>query len=56
MFSKYGGERGLFMVPWEVCTMPKEEGGFGLIDMLRLKVVFYAAKWTVICLEGSTPW
>lgn len=33
LWSKYGGEQGLPMVPWVVCTIPKEEGGLGLIDV-----------------------
>lgn len=34
LWSKYGGEQGLPMVPWVVCTIPKEEGGLGLIDVM----------------------
>lgn len=27
MWSKYGGQKGLMLVPWDVCLMPKDEGG-----------------------------
>ena len=33
LWSKYNGEKGLPIVPWDVCIMPKDEGGIGLIDV-----------------------
>ncbi len=34
------------MVPWEVCTMPKEEGCYGLVDVAAQGRIL-AAKWIV---------
>ena len=33
LWAKYGGDRGLPLVPWDVRIMPKDEGGLGLIDI-----------------------
>jgi hypothetical protein len=55
LWSEYGCERGLLMVPWEVCTMPKEEGGLSLIDVVTQGHIL-ATKWIVRCLEGFAPW
>jgi hypothetical protein len=55
LWAKYGGARGLPMVPWAVCIMPKDEGGLGLIDVATQGNIL-AAKWVVRCLEGSSPW
>jgi hypothetical protein len=43
------------MVPWDVCIMPKDEGGLGLIYMVTPWIII-AAMWVVRCLEGSSPW
>jgi hypothetical protein len=45
-------KRGLPLVPWDVCTMPKDEGGLDLIDVTTQGSIL-AAKWVVRCLEGS---
>jgi len=42
------------MVPWEVCTMPKEKGGLNLIDVVTLGFIL-VVKFIVRGLEGSTP-
>jgi len=42
------------MVPWKVCTLPKDEGGLGLINV-ETQGNILDAKWMVICLEGSSP-
>jgi hypothetical protein len=49
----YGGARGLLMVSWKVCIMPKDEGGIGLVDVATLGSMF-ATKWVVRCLDGSS--
>jgi hypothetical protein len=33
LWYKSGGAQGLPMVLWDVCIMPKDEEGFGLIDV-----------------------
>lgn len=55
LWAKFGGLKGLPMVPWDVCTIPKEEGGLGLIDVATQGSIL-AAKWVVKCLEGGAPW
>lgn len=42
------------MVPWDVCIMPKNEGGLGLMDVVTQGSIL-ATKWAVICLDGSSP-
>lgn len=46
---------GFLWFSWELCTMPKEEGGLGLLDVATQGRIL-AAKWIVRCLGGSTPW
>jgi hypothetical protein len=55
LWAKYGGAWGLPMVPWDVCIMPKDEGGLGLIDVATQGTIL-VAKWVVRCLEGTSPW
>jgi hypothetical protein len=43
------------MVPWDVCIMPKDEGGLGLIDVATQGYIL-EAKWVVRCLENTSPW
>lgn len=43
------------MLPWYVCTMPKEEGGLGFIDVTTHGSIL-VAKWVVMWLEASSPW
>lgn len=43
------------MGPWDVCIMPKDEGGPGLIDVATQGSIL-ATKWVVRCLERSSPW
>lgn len=43
------------MASWDVCMMPKDDGGLGLIDV-STHVSILASKWVVRCLEGSSPW
>ena len=40
------------MVSWDVCMMPKDDGGLGLIDV-STHVSILASKWVVRCLEGE---
>lgn len=54
LWTKYGGARGLSMVLWDVCIMPKDEGVLGLIDKAT-QMSILVAKWVVHCLEGSSP-
>ena len=42
-------------VPWDVCTMPKDECGLGLNDIATRGSIL-ATKWVVRDLEGSSPW
>lgn len=55
MWAKYDWEKGLPMVPRDVCIMPKEEGGLGLIDVATQGCVL-AAKWVIKCVEGASSW
>jgi hypothetical protein len=49
-------QRGGFpLVPWHVCTMPKDEGGLGLINVATQGFIL-VAKWALRCLEGDAPW
>ena len=43
------------MVPWDVCIMPKDEEGLGLID-IQTHGFILEAKWVAICVEGCAPW
>ena len=54
MLLSIGGARGIPMVPWDVCTMPKNEGGLGLID-IEFQNNILDSKWVIICLKGSFP-
>ena len=54
LWAKYSGARGLPMVPCDVCTFPKDEGGLSLIAIATQGSTL-AAKWVVRCLEGSSP-
>ena len=40
LWAKYGVARGLPMVPWDVWSMPKDEGGLGLIGVVTQGNVF----------------
>ena len=42
-------------MPWYVCIMPKDEGGFGLIDIATQGFIL-EAKWVVRCHEQCVPW
>jgi hypothetical protein len=42
------------MVPWDVCIMPKYEGGLGLIDVASQGSIL-EAKWVIQCSKGSPP-
>lgn len=41
-------------MPWGVCTMLKDEGGLGLIDIATHGCIL-ESKWVVRCMEGSAP-
>ena len=41
------------MLPWDVCTIPKDEGWLGFIDVMTQGSI-HGAKWVVRCLEGFT--
>lgn len=43
------------MVHWEVCTMPKEDSGLDLIDVVTHGRIL-VAKWIVKCLECFASW
>jgi hypothetical protein len=43
------------MVAWDVCTMPKEEGGLGFIDVMN-KGDILAAIWIARCIKRSARW
>jgi hypothetical protein len=43
------------LVPWDVCTMPKDEGNLGLIDVATHGNIL-GVKWVVRWLEGLSPW
>lgn len=42
------------MVPWDVCTSPRDEDGLGLIDIATQGSIL-TTKWVVKCLEGFSP-
>lgn len=54
-WAKYGGERGLLMVPWHVCIITKNEGRLSLIDVTSQGIVLMA-KWVVKGLNANAPW
>ena len=49
------GARGFPLVAWDICTIPQDRGGLGLIDVATQGSIL-AAKWVVQSLEGSTLW
>jgi hypothetical protein len=51
---EYGGHRGFPLVPWDVHTIPKDEGG-GLVNV-AIEGSVLEAKWVVQCLKGLSPW
>ena len=46
LLSKFGGARCLPLLAWDVCTIPKDEGGLGLIDVVTRGSIL-ATKWVV---------
>lgn len=46
MWSMYDGQRGLMLVPRYIFTMPKDEGGLCLTDVMTQGNIL-AAKWVV---------
>jgi len=43
------------MLPKDVCTMPKDDGGLGLLDVTTQGNTL-VTKWVMRCFEGSAPW
>ena len=43
------------MVSWDVCIMPKDEGGLGLTDVVTQGNIL-VSKCVIRCMKGSSPW
>jgi hypothetical protein len=54
LWSKYGRERGLQTIPWDVCIMPKDGGA--RVDWYCHPKEHPFYQMGSACLEGTTPW
>lgn len=52
---KKGLKKGFHIVAWDICCLPKEAGGMGMLDY-KQQDVFLSARWVIYAIKCNESW